>query len=165
MNIINILKSAAKDILPGGQADNMPDSKFNKKKLRHAQKHEMEHTTNPAIAKEVAKDHMLEDEDYYQKIQKIEKLSTLLKLSTIRTTHGHESDANVTTPAAEDMAFISNKPSKPKAQNTETDDSKTKSRLRNAVIEATKNTLGVDPSIKQGAWNNVLVKLMELGLE
>jgi hypothetical protein len=165
MNIVNILKRAAKDILPGGQADNMPDSRFNKKKLRHAQKHEMEHTTNPAIAKEVAKDHMLEDENYYKKIQKIEKLSTLLKLSTIRTTQGHESDANVTTPAAEDMAFIGDKPSKPKMQNVSKDDSKTKSRIRNAVIEATQNTLGVDPSIKQGAWSNVLVKLMELGLE
>jgi hypothetical protein len=70
-----IKKVAAKDILPGGEADNVPDSDFDKKKLEHGKKHEMEHTENPDIAKEVAKDHMLEDEDYYKKVEEIEKKS------------------------------------------------------------------------------------------
>ena len=164
--ITAINKSAAKDALPGGSADNMPDSKFNKKKLRHAQKHEMEHTVNPAIAKEVAKDHMLEDENYYKKIEKIEKLARLLKTSTIRTTHGHESDANVTSPALEDIAFLGSKPSKPKAQPEALKFNKNQpnSKIRNAVIAATKDTLGSDPSLKQGSWAQALESLKQLGV-
>jgi hypothetical protein len=159
-------KSASKDILPGGAADNMSDNKFNKKKLRHAQKHEMEHTINPAIAKEVAKDHMLEDENYYKKIEKIEKLARLLKTSTIRTTHGHESDANVTSPALEDIAFLGSKPSKPKAQPEALKFNKNQpnSKIRNAVIAATKDTLGSDPSLKQGSWAQALEILIQLGV-
>jgi hypothetical protein len=164
MNIVSILKAAAKDMLPGGQADNMPDSKFNKKKLQHAQKHEMEHTNNPAIAKEVAKDHMLEDENYYKKIEKIEKLSALLKLSTVRTVMGHESNADVTMPAAEDMAFLSDKPSNPKPKEVVKKDRMPNSKVRKAVIQATESTFGVDPSIKESSWKPVLYKLMELGL-
>jgi hypothetical protein len=152
------------DLLPGGQADGMPDAEFNKKKLRHAQKHEMEHTTDPAIAKEVAKDHMLEDENYYKKIEKIEKLSALLKLSTVRTVMGHESNAEVTTPAAEDMAFLSDKPSNPKPKAPVKKDRMPNSKVRKAVIQATEDTFGVDPSVKEGSWTKVLHKFLELGL-
>ena len=338
-------KAASKDILPGGAADNMSDSKFNNKKLKNAQKHEMEHTNNPAIAKEVAKDHMLEDQDYYKKLEKIEKkseidpsqlmlvsghsgagkttaarkLSEMLNLplksiddypefkaffksdptnkhlelikgsperkefkrisrnavrntianlegpavveggqisympsnflskypnrvivktpleqllaqrlervksrqltkgkpwdeeiaktrndaakaiyksnrssmdrfskipgtvshgsrdsiekliqllnlqkeATVRTVMGHEPDANVTTPAAEDIAFLSGKPSKPKPKPV--DNNKSKASIRKAFIEATKDTVGVDPSLKSASWNTVLKKLKELG--
>lgn len=345
MDVVGILK-LAKDLLPGGQADNVPDTKFNKKKLDDAQKHEMEHTTNPAMAKELAKDHMAEDEDYYEKLKKIEKksevdpsqlilvsghsgagkttaakkLSEMLNLplksiddypefkaffkndptnkhlelvkgsperkefkrisrnaardtianlegpavveggqlsympsnflskypnrvivktpleqllaqrlervksrqlskgkpwdeeiakkrndaakaiyksnrssmdkfskipgtinhgsrdsvekliqllnlqkeATIRTRMGHESDADVTTPAAEDVAFLSSKPATPKEQPQE--QSKGKSKIRNAVIEATKNTLGLDPSLKKGSWQKVVNKLKDLGV-
>ena len=167
MDIVSMLKKA-KDLLPGGQADNVSDAKFNKKKLRYAQKHEMEHTTNPGMAKELAKDHMLEDKNYYKKLEKIEKksaalrLSNLCKASTVRTRMGHESDANVTTPAAEDMAFLSDKPSAPKEQPKE--QSKGKSKMRSAVIEATKNTFGVDPSLKEGSWRSVLANLKNLGI-
>ena len=167
MNLVNLLKQA-KDILQGGEADNKPDSQFDKKKLRHAQKHEMEHTNNPAIAKEVAKDHMLEDADYYKKVEKMEKkeakqklLSFFGKKSTVRTHMGHESDADVITPAAEDVAFLGSKPATPKPQPT--DPSKNKARLRSALVEATKNTLGVDPSLKSASWNDVVQKLKELG--
>jgi hypothetical protein len=148
MNILDLLKKASKDLLPGGQADNMPDSKFNKKKLHHAQKHEMEHTKSPAIAKEVAKDHMLEDENYYKKIEKIEKLGKLLKLATMRSYTASTSDADVTTPAAEDVAFLSAKNNKPKSK---TKASKPNSNLRNALIKATENTFGNNPSMKKGS--------------
>jgi hypothetical protein len=166
MDIVSMLKKA-KDLLPGGIADNMPDNKFNKKKLQHAQKHEMEHTTNPTIAKEVAKDHMTEDENYYKKVEKIEKkaraANRLAKLATIRTSTEQESDADVTTPAAEDVAFLSSKPAAPEEQPKE--QSKGKSKIRNAVIEATKNTLGVDPSLKEGSWQLAMTKLKQLGVQ
>ena len=167
MNIISILKAAAKDILPGGKADNMADADFNKKKLNHAKKHEMEHTTNPAIAKEVAKDHLIEDENYYKKIEKIEKLARLMKAATVRTTTGHESNANVTTPAAEDVAFLSSKPAtpvRPPLEPKKFRKGQSNFGIRNAVIKATESAIGVDPSLKQGAWREAINKLKELGV-
>jgi hypothetical protein len=167
MTILSILKAAARDILPGGKADSMSDAAFNKKKLNHAKKHEMEHTTNPAIAKEVAKDHLVEDENYYKKIEKIEKLSALLKISTVRTVMGHESNANVTTPAAEDVAFLSSKPTtpvKPPLEPKKFRKGQSNFGIRNAVIKATESAIGVDPSLKQGAWLEAINKLKELGV-
>jgi hypothetical protein len=66
-----IIKNTEK--LKGGKGDNRPDSDFNKKDLEHAIKHEMEHTKNQSIAKEIAKDHLSEDPNYYKKLKKIEK--------------------------------------------------------------------------------------------
>lgn len=163
-----ISKLAGADTLPGGKADNVPDSRFDKNKLEHAQKHEMEHTNNPDIAKEVAKDHMLEDEDYYPKVEVMEKnkaadklMSLLAKKSSVVTNAGHESDADVVTPAAEDIAFLGSKPAKPQQRPVE--NSKNKASIRKAVIKATENTLGVDPSLKSASWNVILQKLKELG--
>lgn len=158
----------AKDTLPGGVADNVPDSRFDRKKLEHAQKHEMEHTNDPDIAKEVAKDHMLEDENYYPKVEVMEKnkaadnlMGLLAKKSSVLTNTGHESDADVVTPAAEDIAFLGSKPAKPQQRPVE--NSKNKASIRKAVIKATENTVGVDPSLKSASWNKVLQKLKELG--
>jgi hypothetical protein len=163
-----ISKLAAEDTLPGGKADNLPNSDFDKKKLEHAQKHEMEHTNNPSIAKEVAKDHMVEDQDYYPKVEAMEKnqaanrlMRLLAKKATVRTDMGQDSDAEVVTPAAEDIAFLSGKPSKPKPKPV--DNNKSKASIRKAFIDATKNTVGVDPSLKSASWNTVLKKLKELG--
>jgi hypothetical protein len=167
MNILSILKAAAKDVLPGGKADNMPDADFDKKKLEHAKKHEMEHTSNPAIAKEVAKDHLLEDSNYYKKIEKIEKLSKLMKAATVRTTMGHESNANVTTPAAEDAAFLSSKPTapvKPPLEPKKFKKGQSNFGIRNAVIKATESATGINPSLKQGSWREALNRLKELGI-
>jgi len=60
------------DQLPGGQADNAPDAAFPTDKLAEGQKHEGEHTTDPALAKEIAKDHLAEDPAYYDKLAKVE---------------------------------------------------------------------------------------------
>jgi hypothetical protein len=60
----------AKDILPGGAADNLPDSKFPPKALAEGKKHELEHTDNSQIAAEIAKDHLQEEPDYYAKDKK-----------------------------------------------------------------------------------------------
>ncbi len=163
-----ISKLAGADVLPGGKADDLPDSKFDKKKLEHAQKHEMEHTNNPAIAKEVAKDHMVEDQDYYPKVEVMEKnkaadklMGLLAKKAYVGNGTRQESDAEVVTPAAEDIAFLGSKPSKPEPKPV--DNNKNKASIRKAFIEATKDTVGVDPSLKSASWNKVLQKLKELG--
>lgn len=57
----------------GGLADGLKDSAFNKKNLKKGMKVEKEHTKNKAVAKEIAKDHLKEDPQYYRKLQKMEK--------------------------------------------------------------------------------------------
>jgi hypothetical protein len=66
-------KKAAEDKIHGGKADNEPDSKFPKKELKKGETHEKEHTDDPSIAKEIAKDHIKEDKSYYEKLDKMEK--------------------------------------------------------------------------------------------
>jgi ADP-ribose pyrophosphatase YjhB (NUDIX family) len=65
--IANAAKKTAADLLPGGAADNVPDSKFPKKDLALGVKDEREHTSNDQIAKEIAKDHLQEDSAHYKK--------------------------------------------------------------------------------------------------
>lgn len=67
------IKIKNKDLLPGGKGDNKPDSDFDPKELENGIQHEMEHTKNRKIAKEIAKDHLSEDPNYYKKLKKIEK--------------------------------------------------------------------------------------------
>lgn len=73
-------KAAAEvaDKMPGGQADRVSDSAFAKSVLRAGQLHEYEHTDDPQIAKETAKDHLVEDRDYYDKLEKMEGEKTAL---------------------------------------------------------------------------------------
>jgi len=75
--------SSSSDRIPGGLADKKPDSDFDPEQLAAGIKVEMEHTDDPDIAKEIAKDHLTEDPDYYRKLRKME-----LKEST--DAHGHE---------------------------------------------------------------------------
>jgi hypothetical protein len=60
------------DRLHGGAADNMPDNKFDSKDLKEGADHEMEHTDDRELAKEIAKDHLVEDPKYYEKVKQIE---------------------------------------------------------------------------------------------
>jgi hypothetical protein len=66
----------AKDMLHGGKADNMPDSRYNQKVLARGEHHEQEHTTNKMVAREIAKDHLEENKDYYKLLEKA-KIGTL----------------------------------------------------------------------------------------
>lgn len=66
-------RSVKKDLLPGGEADNLPDRDFSAPALAEGAKHEHEHTRNDQIAKEIAKDHLSEDPQYYKKVEEIEK--------------------------------------------------------------------------------------------
>lgn len=62
-----------KDLLQGGAADDVPDREFSADELAEGAKHEHEHTRNDQIAKEIAKDHLSEDPQYYEKVKEIEK--------------------------------------------------------------------------------------------
>jgi hypothetical protein len=66
-----ILKVAEK--MKGGLGDKRPDSDFDPEKLKQGIKVEMEHTNDREVAKEIAKDHLTEDPNYYEKLKKIEK--------------------------------------------------------------------------------------------
>lgn len=68
-------RSGKKDLLHGGEADNLPDREFSPRTLAQGTQHEHEHTDNDQVAKEIAKDHLSEDPDYYKKVEAIEKAS------------------------------------------------------------------------------------------
>lgn len=59
--------------IPGGLSSGKPDSDFDPAQLARGMKVEMEHTNNKAIAREIAKDHLTEDPEYYVKLAKMEK--------------------------------------------------------------------------------------------
>lgn len=61
-----------KEFIQGGLAKGKSDDDFNQKELRKGTKVEMEHTNDPNIAKEIAKDHLMEDPEYYVKLKKME---------------------------------------------------------------------------------------------
>lgn len=61
------------DRLPGGKADRDEPSDFPKEQIRMGVKVEREHTKNPAVAKEIAMDHLTEGRDYYTRLRKMEE--------------------------------------------------------------------------------------------
>lgn len=63
----------SKDLIPGGLADDKKLSDFPKKSIAQGSKVEREHTSSPAIAKEITMDHLTEDPRYYDKLKTIEK--------------------------------------------------------------------------------------------
>jgi hypothetical protein len=80
-----------KDLIPGGKADNMPDRAFSKKELKKGQRHELEHTKSRALAKEIAKDHIVEDPRYYEHLAEMEKKAMFTtgftKVAILKTKH------------------------------------------------------------------------------
>jgi hypothetical protein len=60
----------AKDLLPGGDADNSDKDTFEKKELEEGKDHEKEHTDSDDVASEIASDHLKKDDDYYDKLKK-----------------------------------------------------------------------------------------------
>jgi hypothetical protein len=61
------------DRIPGGLAKGKKPGDFDQKALAKGVKVEMEHTTDEDVAREIAMDHLTEDPDYYDKLEKIEK--------------------------------------------------------------------------------------------
>jgi phage gp29-like protein len=67
-------KGQTADILPGGKADDVPDSAVPAQSLQQGIEHEAEHTSSPQVAKEIAKDHIVgEGGDYYKKLDEMEQ--------------------------------------------------------------------------------------------
>lgn len=70
------------DKIKGGEADGVPDSRYPKKKLEEGIKVELEHTDSRETAKEITKDHFVEEEKktgrspndvkYYEDLKKME---------------------------------------------------------------------------------------------
>ena len=61
------------ETLPGGKGDGKADEAFDPAELAKGIKVEMEHTQDANQAKEIAKDHLSEVPEYYQKLEKMEK--------------------------------------------------------------------------------------------
>jgi len=59
--------------LPGGLADGVPDDEFDRKQLEKGINVELEHTDDPEIAKDIAKDHLMEMNDYYDRLEEMEE--------------------------------------------------------------------------------------------
>ncbi len=68
--------NVVEEVMPGGAADNVPNTEFNSDALAKGIKHEMEHTTDEQVASEIAKDHLKEDPQYYDKLEQM-KLSNI----------------------------------------------------------------------------------------
>jgi len=62
----------AKESIPGGEAQGKPDSSYPPAQLRRGIEVEKEHTPDPAMAKEIAKDHLEEHPEYYTALGKME---------------------------------------------------------------------------------------------
>ena len=54
------------DLMPGGKADNMRPEEFDQEQLAIGTQHELEHTEDFELAREIAMDHLAEDPDYYK---------------------------------------------------------------------------------------------------
>lgn len=61
------------EILPGGKADGKKNSDFDPRQLELGQETEREHTSDPALAREIARDHLTEDSRYYTHLREMER--------------------------------------------------------------------------------------------
>ena len=59
--------------LHGGKADGKPASAFDPQAVRTGMRVEREHTRDPRLQREIARDHLSEDPRYYAKLRKMEK--------------------------------------------------------------------------------------------
>lgn len=66
------MAKCAADLVPGGRADKKPDADFSPEQLAMGKKVEMEHTDDPRLADEIARDHLTEFPDYYSRLKKME---------------------------------------------------------------------------------------------
>lgn len=66
-------EAATPDRLPGGRADQRPETDFPEEQIEKGIEHEKEHTDDSELASEIARDHLAEDDDYYTKLEKMEK--------------------------------------------------------------------------------------------
>jgi len=60
------------DLIDGGLADDKKCKEFDEGQLEKGIKIEMEHTNDENVAREIAKDHLVEDSKYYDHLEKME---------------------------------------------------------------------------------------------
>jgi hypothetical protein len=63
----------SKDKIPGGLADKVKGKKFDPRQLAKGIRVEMEHTNDKSLAREIAKDHLMEDPKYYDHLIEMER--------------------------------------------------------------------------------------------
>jgi 8-oxo-dGTP pyrophosphatase MutT (NUDIX family) len=71
--ILGYTQKQAIDAIPGGLADDRGLSEFSAEDLGEGLEVESEHTANAQIASEIARDHLTEDPEYYEKLEEMEK--------------------------------------------------------------------------------------------
>lgn len=81
-------RAASANRLKGGRADDRDPSSFDQGALAEGTRHELEHTDDESMAREIAMDHLAEDPDYYRKLKELEKAGPphpglVLKPSTV----------------------------------------------------------------------------------
>jgi hypothetical protein len=74
------LKNKWKEKIPGGLSVGKVPTDFNAEDIKKGIKVELEHTTDLDIATEIAMDHLSEDPEYYNKLEKIENGANKMKL-------------------------------------------------------------------------------------
>jgi len=62
-----------KELLAGGKAHGRPDSDFSARQIAKGEKVELEHTDSKPLAHAIAKDHLAEIPDYYDRLDKMEE--------------------------------------------------------------------------------------------
>jgi hypothetical protein len=73
MRLSQFIQVVRADRLPGGLGDDKPDSDFDAEQLAKGIEVEKEHVGDDLeLAKEIAKDHLVEDPLYYDKLETIE---------------------------------------------------------------------------------------------
>jgi len=77
------LHKAGEEKVKGGLGDNKPDSTFPADQMSMGKKVEKEHTSDPAVAKEITKDHLTEDKTYYTKLEKMEGKAAAFEMPTV----------------------------------------------------------------------------------
>ena len=69
-NVIAAIGLLSACALLKGRAQGLGPADFDSKQISVGIKHEMEHTPDPAVAQQIAMDHLAEDADYYRKLER-----------------------------------------------------------------------------------------------
>jgi hypothetical protein len=67
-----VTKKNSAEMIPGGLASDQADSKYPPEQLERGERVEREHTDDEQTAREIAKDHLEEDREYYDKLEQVE---------------------------------------------------------------------------------------------
>ena len=70
---MNWYKKAIKERIPGGRSEGKDPSKYPKDQMDIGEDIEKEHTPDPAVAKEISRDHLEEFPNYYTGLKDMEK--------------------------------------------------------------------------------------------